>query len=64
MSESLTDAVDRLLDRLNIELPGKVDMSPALGEAIMLAYLAYRRERNQRGEYASDFPGLGLRLER
>jgi len=64
MVESLADAIDRLLDRLESELPGKVEMSPALGEAIMLAYLAYRRERMNRGEYASDFPGLGLRLER
>lgn len=37
-------------------------LSPALKEAVDLLYFAYLRERNDRGEYASDFPLLSLRV--
>jgi hypothetical protein len=54
-NESLTDAVDRLLDRIFMDYP-QATMTAAMREAVELARRAYRRERHARNEYHTDFP--------
>lgn len=59
-TESLADAVDRLLDRLYQDHWVHVKQDLPLREAVELARRAYLRERAHRDELASDFPALEL----
>jgi hypothetical protein len=58
--ESLADAVDRLLDRLQHVLTDDQKGNPALREALIQAYRISVDERHSLDQLPSEFPNLNL----